>query len=164
MTNEIVTGGCLCGAVRYRVENRMTGGLVCHCRMCQQASGTAFTYNAVYARESLQLTHGEPLWFASSEIADRGFCRACGSPLFVRYSVAQWSGWIAVAIASHDRPDDIPAERHFGVESQMAWLHIDDDLPRVSYPDGFLQDVATQENKAYAALPQRGSPESRGSD
>ena len=150
-----VTGGCQCGAVRYEVGERLSGGMICHCRMCQRAVGTAFSYNAIYVRDSLVLTRAEPRWFASSEIAKRSFCEACGSPLFMRYSAPEWSGWIAIAVASHDDPQAVPAERHFGIGTEMGWLNLHDGLPRTSYPDRFLEDVAVEQNAAYASLPKR---------
>jgi hypothetical protein len=157
MTNNDtkVTGGCLCGAVRYCAGERLSGGMICHCRMCQQASGTAFSLNAIYVRDAVQITLGEPTWFASSEIAERGFCAKCGSPLFVRYSVPEWRGWIAVAIGSHDEPEKIAPERHFGTESRLSWLETDDGLPQSDYPDTFLEQVSVGGNLAYQSLPQR---------
>jgi hypothetical protein len=152
---EEVIGGCLCGAIRYRVGERITGGMICHCRMCQQASGTAFTVNAIYARDGLDITQGKPTWFASSKIADRGFCAQCGSPLFVRYSVAEWRGWIGVSVGSHDHPDQILPERHFGAESQLSWLKMNDDLPHSEYPEDFIDEVAVDDNMAYQTLPRR---------
>ena len=152
---QTMVGGCLCGAIRYSAGERLSGGMVCHCRMCQRASGSAFSYNAIYVLDSLVITQGEPSWFTSSEIAERGFCAQCGSPLFMRYSVSEWRGWIAVAVASHDRPEEIPAERHFGIESEMSWLHDSDKLPRSTYPEGFMANVAVDGNAAYATLPRR---------
>ena len=81
--SDVMTGGCLCGKIRYQAAQRMTGVLVCHCRMCQQATGSAFFPSALYPRETLEFTVGEPTWYASSEIAERGFCSACGTQLFV---------------------------------------------------------------------------------
>ena len=157
MTDEqpSALGGCSCGAVRYRVGKRISGGMICHCRMCQRATGTAFSLNAIYVRDSLEITRGEPTWFASSNIAERSFCSRCGSALFIRYSVPEWQGWIAVTVGSHDAPERIPPEHHFGTESQMHWLVMDDGLPRSSYPETFLDDVAVDSNAAYGALPRR---------
>src|SRR5690606_31950754 len=75
---EAHTGGCQCGAVRFRVT-RLGRPSICHCRMCQKAFGGFFgplvtAHNAVWTR-------GEPKWFQSSNAARRAFCGDCGTPL-----------------------------------------------------------------------------------
>ncbi len=75
--SEIV-GGCQCGAVRYRVAS-LGRSSVCHCRMCQRAFG-AF-YAPLVIANGLEWTHGNRRLFASSNLSQRGFCGACGTPL-----------------------------------------------------------------------------------
>ncbi|MAZ17345.1 MAG: aldehyde-activating protein [Ahrensia sp.] len=79
---EPITGGCQCGAVRYRAETELTNPHLCHCRMCQKAAGNYFMPLAGAPRERIVVTRGEPGWFHSSDIVRRGFCRDCGTPLF----------------------------------------------------------------------------------
>jgi hypothetical protein len=75
-----VTGGCQCGAVRYRI-GRLGRSSVCHCRMCQKATGTPF---AVFVTShDIEWTRGEPSRFRSSDLGERLFCSACGTPLAV---------------------------------------------------------------------------------
>ena len=150
--SKTATGGCQCGAIRFEAHNRLTGGFLCHCRMCQQASGSAFTLNALYPRSAFAITVGEPRWYASSKIMERAFCAVCGTPMFVRYSVPEWEGWLGVSVTAHDHPDAIPPERHFGIENQLPWLHIHDDLPRTEYPEKFLEGVGVDSNDAYVIL------------
>jgi hypothetical protein len=71
------TGGCQCGAVRYRVEAKPTGTSVCHCRMCQKAAGAPFMTFADVPKEAFVVTRGALATFRSSEIAERGFVIAC---------------------------------------------------------------------------------------
>ncbi len=75
---EEITGGCQCGAVRYRVA-ALGRSSVCHCRMCQRAFG-AF-YAPLVIAIGLEWTKGERRLFASSNISQRGFCGDCGTPL-----------------------------------------------------------------------------------
>jgi hypothetical protein len=75
---ESLSGGCQCGAVRFRVE-RLGRGSVCHCRMCQKQFG-AF-YGPLISGYGVVWTRGEPKWFRSSNKARRGFCADCGTPL-----------------------------------------------------------------------------------
>ncbi|MCB1471526.1 MAG: GFA family protein [Rhodobiaceae bacterium] len=92
-----ITGGCQCGAVRYRIE-RLGRPSICHCRMCQKAFG-AF-YGPLVTAHGLEWTRGEPNWFQSSNKVRRGFCKACGTPLTYDYG-----GPVEVAIGSLDDPE-----------------------------------------------------------
>ena len=74
-----LTGGCQCGAVRYRLDAAPTGTHICHCRMCQKASGGPFMASVLTS--SFVVTRGALSIFKSSDIAERGFCAACGTPL-----------------------------------------------------------------------------------
>ena len=153
MSDETINGGCLCGAIRYQASHRIGGAIPCHCRRCQRITGSAFWVGTLYPRENFQLTQGEVIWYASSELCDRAFCGTCGSQLFALYSKPEFSGWIGIALGSHDDPNAVPAEAHFGVESQQAWLKLDDDLPTHKIPDTFIEDAAAGNSDAYAAIP-----------
>ena len=79
MTENLeITGGCQCGAVRYRVAS-LGRSSVCHCRMCQRAFG-AF-YATLVIANGLEWTRGQRRLFRSSNISQRGFCGECGTPL-----------------------------------------------------------------------------------
>ncbi len=72
------TGGCQCGAVRYRF-NALGRASICHCRMCQKAMGNYFA--PLVEVEGFKWTRGERSLFASSNLSNRGFCPTCGTPL-----------------------------------------------------------------------------------
>ena len=74
-------GGCLCGAVRYRVTGRPIWTAFCHCRSCRRATGSAVAAYAGYAADRFEVTKGAATHFASSDGVSRGFCPRCGSPL-----------------------------------------------------------------------------------
>ncbi len=76
--SEILTGGCQCGAVRFCASN-FGRPSICHCRMCQKAYGSFF--GALVTVNDGKWTRGKPKWFASSNMARRGFCENCGTPL-----------------------------------------------------------------------------------
>lgn len=122
-----ITGGCLCGAIRYEASVPLTDVHYCHCRMCQKAFGNLFGVFGSVPRAALRFTAGSPKLYPSSPFAERGFCAACGTPLTFRYLK---SDWIAVSIGSLDRPEAVRPEIHWGIESQVPWLAINDDLPR----------------------------------
>ncbi len=132
MTSAL-TGGCLCGAVRYRAERPPKYVNYCHCTMCQRASGSAFGMFGVVKAEELEFTKGKPKVYRSSDIAERGFCGDCGGTLFFRY--IRRPERIGFAIGSLDAPGETPPNNHNGLESMMPWLDIRDDLPRVKTED-----------------------------
>ena len=79
------TGGCQCGAVRYALYAEPTNPHVCHCRMCQKAFGNAFAPLAGVPLSDFAWVRGQLAIYRSSEMAERGFCRDCGTPLSFRY-------------------------------------------------------------------------------
>ena len=79
-----ITGGCLCGAVRYEASETPQRAGICHCRMCQKSNGTPFAVGVYFHKTAFRFTRGEPKLYRSSDIADRGFCSACGSRLIFR--------------------------------------------------------------------------------
>ncbi|WP_377287981.1 GFA family protein [Rhizobium sp. SG2393] len=117
---RLYTGGCQCGAVRYRVEGELADPHLCHCRMCQKATGNYFMPVATVAREKLELTRGNPAWFASSAVARRGFCAACGTPLF--YDMPG-EAIIGIVLGALDAPDDVRPVRQSGMESRVIWFN-----------------------------------------
>lgn len=121
-----LTGGCQCGAVRYRLDAAPTGANVCHCRMCQKAGGAPFMAFAGVKLAELVWTRGAPKVFVSSAIAERGFCPNCGTPLTWR---ALGHDRVSVTLGSLDEPASVAPVVQFGVETRLPWLDDIDDLP-----------------------------------
>ena len=142
-----LTGGCQCGAVRYRIDAAPVNPHVCHCRMCQKASGAAFMAFAETDLVHFQWTCGAPAWFRSSEAVERGFCAACGTSLHFRYV---GSDRIDVALASLDDPEAISPAREFGYESRLGWLDLLGTLPHSttegSTPAAALKTYASRQH------------------
>jgi hypothetical protein len=126
MSATRITGGCQCGAVRYALHAAPSEPHICHCRMCQKAFGSWFAPLAVVAAEAFEVTRGGLALFRSSDLADRGFCRDCGTPLtFSRVG----SGFVAVSIGSLDEPERVPPLNQSGKESRMPWFAVLAALP-----------------------------------
>ncbi|TCD14274.1 GFA family protein [Oricola cellulosilytica] len=119
MTKRPITGGCQCGAVRYRIEQELTNPHLCHCRMCQKAAGNYFMPLAGARREDIVITRGEPGWFHSSDIVRRGFCRDCGTPLF--FDDVTRDG-MAVTLGSLDDPSRYKPVSEDSVESRVSFV------------------------------------------
>ena len=115
-----LTGGCQCGAVRYELSAPPRGGSICHCRMCQKAGGAPFmAFTGPMRQERFVLTRGAPATYRSSEIAERGFCAVCGTPLTYRLIGRDR---ISVTIGSLDRPAEVAPTEQLGVESALPWF------------------------------------------
>jgi hypothetical protein len=111
-----LSGGCQCGAVRYRTTQILDNAHVCHCRMCQKAAGNFFMALVGAPLDSFQWTRGTPSSFKSSEHVERGFCAHCGTPLFFRNEKSQH---ISMTIGSFDRPEMIPLQFQLGMEARL---------------------------------------------
>ena len=83
-TKPVLTGGCQCGAIRFALSAPPVKVSICHCRMCQKASGAPFASFADIERTDFTWTRGQPAAFRSSSIAMRDFCKECGTPLSFR--------------------------------------------------------------------------------
>ncbi len=82
-SDDVVTGQCLCGAVRFHTQKAtLTYVAVCHCGMCRRWHGHVGAYTDAPRADLVFDDVGELAWFASSDFARRGFCRRCGSSLF----------------------------------------------------------------------------------
>lgn len=113
-----VTGGCQCGVVRFRAE-RLGRASICHCRMCQKATGGFF--GPFVDAHDLTWTRGAPKIFESSNQARRGFCGDCGTPL--TFETPNWV--VNVAIGAFDHPEDIPPTLQVGLDGKLPYT---DDL------------------------------------
>ena len=114
-----VSGGCQCGAVRYRATAMLDNAHLCHCRMCQKAVGNIFAALVAAPKDAFAWTRGAPAMFRSSAHVERGFCAACGTPLF--YNNLETSR-INLTIGSLDNPAAFPPRSHTGIESKMPWF------------------------------------------
>ena len=128
MTEErdTLSGGCQCGAVRYRLAAPPTEPSICHCRMCQKAFGSYIAALANVPVADLAWTRGRPAVFHSSEAVERGFCRDCGTPLTYRVTDQDR---MSISIGSLDDPDRVVPEIAFGLQGKREAFARLDGLP-----------------------------------
>ncbi len=88
---------------------------------------------AMFRSDAFRFTQGEPKFYQSSAWLERGFCANCGTPVCDRY--LKGSDRVYASIGGLDHPEDWPPNGHWGVESQVPWLTIDDGLPRTRTED-----------------------------
>ena len=131
MTELPLTGGCLCGSVRFELTERPRVAGYCHCTRCQRRTGTAASAQARISGDSFRLTKGEELVEAYRPPTgfEKAFCRDCGSALFARNP--EDPSQMSVRLGAFDRDPGIrPSFRQF-VAYAAAWEPIPDDrLPR----------------------------------
>ena len=120
MTENLpLTGGCQCGAIRYALLSEPTDPHICHCRMCQKAFGSFFAPLTGVKLDKFEITRGELAIFMSSDEAERGFCRNCGTPLTFHYVT---SDRIAVSIGSLDEPERVKPAMQYGIEGRLSYF------------------------------------------
>jgi len=116
---EAMPGGCQCGRIRYTAQIDSDDAYLCHCRMCQRATGgVSIAFKNM--KKSAVAWEREPDWYASSPIAQRPFCSACGTPLGFAFPDGEN---IDLTVGSFDSPARFRPTSHFGVESMHeAWI------------------------------------------
>ena len=129
MTNDykITNGGCLCGAVRYEVVGPLRDVVNCHCSMCQRLHGN-FGPHSKARKINITVTKDDSLaWYKTSDIAQRGFCRNCGSGLFWEPFELDATGIIAGTL---DGRTEIKTIGHIFVGEKSDFYEIDDNMPQ----------------------------------
>ena len=110
------TGGCQCGAVRFRVTGALKDSSICHCRMCQKAFGAYYAPLVSTRGAELEWTRGAAKHFRSSNFVARGFCDNCGTPL-----TYEAPDGIAIAAGAFDNPAALPPVVQYGVEGKLPF-------------------------------------------
>jgi len=129
-TSTIHEGGCLCGAIRYRVTSAPTALVVCHCRTCRRAAGAPSLAWAIFRMTDFAFTRGELATFASSPGVERGFCARCGTTL--TYADADRPDVADVTTATLDNPDAFAPTKEIWLDEKIAWEAVDH--TRARYP------------------------------
>lgn len=120
MAQQQMSGGCACGRVRYTALIDSDEAYLCHCRMCQKASGNvSLAFKNV--KQAAVTWESEPDWYESSPIARRPYCRECGTSLGFQFREGPN---VDLTVASFDDPARFRPTSHFGVESMhRAWIN-----------------------------------------
>jgi hypothetical protein len=123
-----LTGGCLCGAVRFEVTGPPVSSSYCHCHRCQRRSGTAASANAKVRSEDFHIVQGAELvaGWKPEDGARKCFCRECGGHLF-----SELGDSIGVRLGAFDGDPGVRPQWRQWVASAAVWEPIPDDgLPR----------------------------------
>jgi hypothetical protein len=146
MSDNTYTGGCQCGAVRFRIRGEIKDASICHCRMCQKAFGGFYAPLVGVSGLEFDWTRGGPKFFQSSNYVKRGFCGNCGTPL----SFEAPEG-VGLAIGAFDEPGRVKPIVQFGTEAKVAYVDHLHELPEQQTLDDlstapYLTDVVSYQH------------------
>ncbi len=127
-----VSGGCLCGEIRYEFDSApaMTG--VCHCKNCQRQAGSAFSTLAAVPRAEFRFVQGEPKLYldkdtTSGNTVERYFCGTCGSPIYSALSTQPDS--IFLKTGTMDDTSGFTPQFHAWCDSKQDWVQLEEGVP-----------------------------------
>ena len=129
MTGEAIQGGCLCGALRYRIAGPIRWTVHCHCSLCRRAAGAPMVTWSTVAAGDFGFTKGNPASYRATAAAVRQYCGDCGSQLTFQHK--DLPDEIDVTTASLDDPERAEPLRHIWTASGLGWFADGTDgLPR----------------------------------
>lgn len=129
-TEVVLSGHCYCGAITFTATQQPQTVAYCHCDDCRRATGGPVAAFAAMDEKSLVFVPDEGRKVEANPGATRTFCPSCGSSLTGRY--AYLPGQVYVSLGVIDQANDIAPEIHCHDSERFEWLHIDDQLERVS--------------------------------
>ncbi|HEY4043387.1 MAG TPA: GFA family protein [Rhodopila sp.] len=151
-SSELITGGCLCGAVRFEAGGDPELSVLCHCRMCQRASGAPVSALLFLHADRVTVTNGKTRAVEFSARTWRHVCDHCASPLFFTRDARP--DLRAIFVGALDDPGGFRPEMHVCVSSAMSWLEIRDDAPRYDEkPPGMSQTVGYDPATGQTVIP-----------
>lgn len=123
-------GGCMCGAVRYRLLSQPFDAGWCHCRTCRRNSGSPAMAFATVPAGDFAFEQGADLvgTVTSSETGERRFCTRCGTPFLMQEK--EQPETVDFSLATLDEPDAVVPGFHIFYDSRIAWAEAADDKPR----------------------------------
>lgn len=120
-----LSGGCLCGKVRYASDAEAINHRICHCRTCQKVIGAAFNARILMRIDDVAVD-GPVALHNSSDDLERGFCSTCGASVFSR---RKSKGIMGLCAGTLDDPSVFSPDMHFWVMSKQPWVVLGDGLP-----------------------------------
>ena len=129
------TGQCLCGEIKYEVDNApaMTG--VCHCKNCQRQAGSAFSTLGVVPRSEFRFTQGEPKLYEdpdteSGNTVQRYFCGNCGAPIYSAIDAQPDN--LFLKTGTMDDTSGFQVQFHAWCDSKQGWVELDEGVPAMA--------------------------------
>ncbi len=127
-----ITGGCLCGKIRYEISQPMQNIIACHCTNCQKSSGSGISHNTPIPSSAFKLTSGQPKVFADTANSGnklyRAFCGDCGSPIYSQRE--KMPEMMVVKVGTLDNSNAMKLAMNIWTNSARPWLHLASDVER----------------------------------
>ena len=124
--SDKITGGCLCGAIRYEATGKPYDSTHCHCEDCRRSSGAPFVTWASFRRNEFRFTAGTPREIKWATRL-RYFCPDCGTPLM--FATDPPSDELGITISTFDHPEKVTPADHTWVRDRLPWVQLSDGLP-----------------------------------
>lgn len=123
-------GSCLCGQVRYEIDESLGPIVFCHCSICRKSTGSAYQPVTRIPSAGFRITQGQDVLreYRYEPVHHRYFCGSCGSGIYARRDTAP--GIVIVRLGTLDTPVDREISAHIFVGSKASWDHIADDAPQ----------------------------------
>jgi hypothetical protein len=135
-TMDHLTGGCMCGAVRYETTGEATGGVIhCHCQSCRKHTGAPMATLAVFGADMVTFSGDERGIHDSAPGVGRGFCANCGTPLTWETVLGDQGAVCAIHISTFDDPNALTPTGHSFYGERLSGFDVVDNLPRY---EGFI--------------------------
>jgi hypothetical protein len=132
-----MTGGCMCGAVRYETTGESFGINHCHCQSCRKHNGAVVVTLAGFKADQITFSGDKRKIYGSSPGVGRAFCGKCGTPLTWEGDSDDLGSIFEMHISTFDNPDVLVPTAHAFDPERIPWFDIADNLPRYQ---GFADD------------------------
>ena len=131
-----MTGGCMCGAVRYETTGQSFGVVHCHCHSCRKHNGAPVATLAGYKAGQVSFSGVKRRLYQSSPGALRAYCGDCGTPLTWEGDGGDLGPIFELHLSTFDEPDLLVPTAHAFYPERISWFDIADNLPRF---EGFAE-------------------------
>ena len=138
MSNDMkMSGGCMCGQVRYETSGEPFAVTHCHCLSCRKHNGGPVVTLVGFRFDQVQFSGAERKRYESTTDVFRAFCGDCGTPLTWEGNDEELGQLFELHISTFDEPENLVPTAHAFATERISWFDIADDLPRF---EGFADD------------------------
>jgi hypothetical protein len=133
MSNDVKTGGCLCGDIRYEATGDPAQTMICHCKVCQKTSGSALSTIALYPKAQVEIKSGSLQGYSydsdSGNTLEINFCPKCGSPVLLNMSMAP--DLVSIKVGTFDDTSWFNPAVNIWTDSRQPWFKLDPEATNV---------------------------------
>lgn len=130
--NSNYSGQCACGNIRYECQGEPASVMMCHCRDCQYASGSAFSTVAFFPEDNCVINGDTRVWSVTGSAGmtvNRHFCGNCGTPMYSR--LTEMPDLLFIKVGTLDDPNAVTPAAHMWCQSKLSWLKLNDGLDQL---------------------------------